>query len=78
MQKHFVRTIVWGCTQNLHWQPDYNFAILKRWSLIMLHLKLTTIGAMVLEKKCLKMFKICYFQTYELEQNNASKQNVGH
>ena len=29
-------------------------------------------------EKCLKMFKICYFQTYELEQNNASKQNVGH
>ena len=32
---------------------------------------------MVFEKRCLKLFKYA-FKKYQLEQNNASKQKVGH
>ena len=29
-------------------------------------------------EKAVEVVKICYFQTYELQQNNASKHNEGH
>ena len=44
----------------------------------MLHVNWTTIGAMVIEENLFEVFLNMFFLTYELEQNNASKQKVGH